>query len=95
MITLQNITSSVSRTISRGENTITKPHDVINIFHNYFSSAAETTKQNIKHFHKHFSEYLKHQCNISISVQPIDSKEITNIISTLDMNKSSAPKYIP
>ena len=31
-------------TISQDENTVTNPYDIANIFNNYFSSVAETTK---------------------------------------------------
>ena len=36
VITLKDITSSVPRTISQGENLITNPNDIANIFNNYF-----------------------------------------------------------
>ena len=52
IITLKYITSSVPRTISQGENLITNPYDIANIFN--FSSVADTTKENIKYSHKHF-----------------------------------------
>ena len=45
--------------------------------------------------HKHFSEYLKHQCNNSIFIQPTDSEEIANIISSLNISKACGPFSIP
>ena len=83
------------RTISQGENLITNPYDIANIFNNYFPSIANTAKENIKYSHKHFSDYLNNQCKNSIFIQPTDSEEIANIISTLNMNKSSGPNSIP
>ena len=83
------------RTISQGENLITNPYDIANIFNNCFSSVADTTKENIKYSHKHFSDFLNNQCNNSIFIQPTDSEEIANTISTLNMNKSSGPNSIP
>ena len=50
---------------------------------------------NINYSHKHFSEYLKHQCNNSIFIQPTDSEEIANIISSLNINKACGPFSIP
>ena len=82
------------RTISQGENLISNPYDIANIFNNYFSSVANTAKENIKYSHKHFSDFLNNQCNNSIFIQPTDSDEIANIISTLNMNKSSGPNSI-
>ena len=79
IITLKDITSSVPRTISQGENLITNPYDIANIFNNYFSSVADTAKENIKYSHKHFSTFLNSQCNNCIFIQPTDSEEIANI----------------
>ena len=92
IITLKDITFSVPRTISQGENLITNPYDIANVFNNYFSSVAYTAKENIKYF---LSDFLNNQCNNSIFIQPTDSDEIANIISTLNMNKSSGPNSIP
>ena len=88
------------RTISQGENLVTNPYDVANIFNNYFSSVADTAKENIKYSHQHFSDYLNNQCNNDLFIQPTDSEdtdseEVANIISTLNMNKSSGPNSIP
>ena len=65
LITLKDITSSVPRTISHGENLITNPYYIANI-NNYFSSIVDTVKENIKYSHKHFSVYLNNQCKNSI-----------------------------
>ena len=83
------------RTISQGENLIANPYDIANIFNNYFSSVADTAKENIKYSHKDFSDFLNNQCNNSIFIHPTDSDEIANIISSLNMNKSSGPNSIP
>ena len=85
IITLKDITSSVSRTISQGEILITNPYDIANIFNNYFSSVADTAKENIKYSHKYFSDFLNNQCNNSIFIQPTHS--------TLNMNKSNSIPY--
>ena len=82
------------RTISQGENLIPNPYDIANIFNNYFSSVADTAEENIKHYHKHFSDFLNNQCNNSLFIQPTDSEEKANV-STLNMNKSSGPNSIP
>ena len=79
------------RTISQGESLITNPYDIANIFNKYFSSVADTAKENSKYSHKHFSGFLNNQCNNSMFIQPTDSEEIANIISTFNMNKSNGP----
>ena len=95
IITMKNVISTVPRTLSHGENTTTNSCEIANVFNNYFASVAETAKQNINYSHKHFSEYLKHQCNNSIFIQPTDSEEIANIISSLNINKACGPFSIP
>ena len=70
---MRNVISTVPRTLSHGLNTTTNPCKIANVFNNYFASVAETAKQNINYSHKHFSEYLKHQCNNSVFIQPTDS----------------------
>ena len=82
---MKNVISTVPRTLSHGVNTTTNPCEIANIFNNYFASVADTARQNINYSHKHFSEYLKHQCN----------KEIANIISSLNINKTCGPFSIP
>ena len=91
ILTKKNVISTVPRTLSHSDNTTTNPWGIANVFNNYFASVADTAKQNINYSHKHFSEYLKHQCNNSIFIQPTDSEEIHNIISSLNINKASSP----
>ena len=82
------------RTILQGENLITNLYDIANICNNYFSSVADTAKENIKYSHKHFSDYLNNQCKSSIFIQPTNSEEIATIISNFNMNKSSGRNSI-
>ena len=72
-------------------NTITNPYDIANTFHNYFASIAETTKNNIKYSQKHFSDYLKEECESTIFVKPTSKEEIRDIISFLNSNKAYDP----
>ena len=95
IITMKNDISTVPRTLSHGENTITNPCEIANVFNNYFASVADTAKLNMNYAHKHFSEYLKHQCNNSTFIQPTDCEEIANIISSLTINKTCGPFSIP
>ena len=52
---------------SHGENTITSPFEIANVFNKYFASVANTAKVNINYSHKHFSEYLKHQLTLTLT----------------------------
>ena len=75
--------------------TISNPIAISNIFNNCFSSIANNTKSNVSFSHKHFSDFLKNRSNISFFASPTDKKEIENVISSLDSNKSVGPNSIP
>ena len=81
--------------LSHGDNAITNPCKIANVFNSYFTLVADTAKRNIDYFHKHFTEYLKHQYNSSIFIQPTGIEEIANIISSLNINKTSRTFSIP
>ena len=71
LISLKTVASSALIALSRDNgNTITNPYDIANTFNNYFASIAETTKNNLKHSHKHFSDYLKEECESTIFLKP-------------------------
>ena len=76
-------------------NAITIPYYIVNTFNNYFASIAETTKNNIKYSHKHFSDYPKEKCGSTILLKPTSNEEIGNIISSINFNKASGPYSIP
>ena len=71
-------------------NTITNPYDIANTFNNYFASIAETTKNNIKYSHKHFSDYLKEECESTIFLKPTSKEEVGSIISSLTLIRLQA-----
>ena len=52
-------------------------------------------KLNISFSHKHFSDFLKNRCSISLFVSPTNKTGIENVISSLDSNKSVGPNSIP
>ena len=97
LISLKSVASSAPTVLSRDNgNTITNPYDIANTFNNYFASIAETTKKNnIEYSHKHFSDYLKEECDSAIFLKPTSKEEIGNIISSLYSNKASDPNSIP
>ena len=96
LISLKSVASSAPTVLSRDNgNTITNPYDIANTFNNYFAFIAKTTKSNIKYSHKHFSDYLKEDCDSTIFLKPTSKEEIGNITSFLDSNKASGPNSIP
>ena len=91
----KNVAPNVPTVLSLDNgDTITNPYHIGNTFNNYFASIAETTKKNIKHSHKHFSDYLSNESISTLFLQPTDREEIVNIISFLDSNKTSGPNSI-
>ena len=84
---MKNVWTTVPTMLSHGENKITNPCEFANVFNNYFTSVADTGRQNIKYSYKHFSEYLKHQHNNSIFIQSTDSDKMANIISSLNIKQ--------
>ena len=66
---MQNVLSTVPRTLSHGKNTITKPCEIANIFNNYFASVADTAKQNINYSHTSFYASTFVYSHFSIKIQ--------------------------
>ena len=46
---MKTVISTVRRTLSHGQNTITNPCEIASVFNNYFASVADTAKQNINY----------------------------------------------
>ena len=78
----------VPKILTANDGTITNPAEIANVFNNYFSSIASQTKVNIKHSHKHFSDFLKNRAQNSFFLSPTDKDEIALIISSLYSTKS-------
>ena len=91
---LINISADARKSFTVDDTTIWNPMAIMNIVDNYFSSIANNAKCNISFSHKHFSDFLKNRSNISFFVSPTDKKEIENVISSLDSNKSVGPNSI-
>ena len=51
--------------IPKSLNANANPFEIANVFSNYFSSIASQTNVNIKHSHKHFSDFLKNRAQNS------------------------------
>ena len=94
IITLNNLSSDVPRTLSVNV-IISDPFDIANTFKNYFSSIAKKTKDNINYSHKHYSDYLSDKCKNSFFIHPANKDEMTDIISSLEKNKSVGSYSIP
>ena len=95
ILNIKSISADNLKSLTVDGTTISNTIAISNIFNNYFSSIANNAKHNISFSHKHFSDFLKNRSNISFFVSPTDQKEIENVISSLDSNKSVGPNSIP
>ena len=73
--------------------TITNPSSIANAFSNYFAKVAIYIQSFIRFFKK---KYYLPPLNIeSFFITPTDSTEVSNIISSLNHDKSDGPNSIP
>ena len=76
LISLKSVTSSAPTVLFRdnGNTIITNFYNIVNTINNYCASIDETTKNNIKYPHKHFSDYLKEEydCKIFLNFNATD-----------------------
>ena len=95
ILNIKSVSADNLKSLTVDGTTISNPIAISNIFNNYFSSIDNNTKRNISCSHKSFSDFLKNRSNISFFVSPTDKKEIENVISSSDSNKSVRPNSIP
>ena len=77
-ISLKSVATSAPTVLSHDDNgnTIINPYDIANTF----VSIAETTKNNMKYSHKHFSDNLKEESESTIFLKPTSKEEIGNTL---------------
>ena len=95
IITLNNFSSDVPRTLPVIDVTTSNPCDIANTFNNYFISIAKKSKEKINYFYKHYPEYLSGKCKNLFFIDPTNKDKIADIISSLDKNKSVGPYGVP
>ena len=75
--------------------TITNPSDIANAFNNYFAKVAINIQSSIRFSKKKYYDYLP-PLNIELFfLTPADKTEVSNIIFSLNQNKSDEPNSIP
>ena len=80
--------------ITVNNETVTNPCDIANAFNNYFAKVAIDI-QSSSRFSKKKYDYLPPLNTESFFLTPTDSTEVSNIISSLNQNKSDGPNNIP
>ena len=73
---------------------ITNPSDIANAFNNYFAKVVIDIQSSIRYSKKKY-DYLLPLNIESFLLTPTDSTEVSNIISSLNQNKSDGPNSIP
>ena len=75
--------------------TITNPSDIANAFNNYFAKVAIDIQSSIRFSKKKYYGYIPPLNIESFFLTPTDSTEVSNIIFSLNQNKSDGPNSIP
>ena len=77
-------------------NIISNPLTIANSFNSYFCNVADNVRYRIPKAHKQASSFLTSKSNPdSLFFFPTNAKEVLNIITSLNLNKSSGPFSIP
>ena len=82
-------------TITVNNETITNPSDISNPFSNYFAHVAIDIQSSIRFSKKKYYDYLPPIDIKSFFITPTDSTKASNIISSLNQDKSDGPNSIP
>ena len=87
--------TSVPNTLSQNDESIADPIQIVNIFYNFFNTIAAKTNSKIKFSKKSFSDFFKTTNLDTIFIYPTTKAEISNIISSLNPNKTADAFSIP
>ena len=81
--------------ITVNNETITNPTGIANAFNNHFAKAAIDIQSSIRFSKKKYYDYLPPLNIESFFITLTDSAEVSNIISSLNQDKSNGPNSIP
>ena len=95
IVNLSETSNSTPSCINNQGKMITNPTEISNNFNKFFSSIGNNIQNNIYSHHKDFSDYLKHPAENTLFLTPTDPDEISTIISSFKLNKSTGPNSIP
>ena len=95
IISSNNSSHTFPTAITVNNETITNPSDIANAFNNYFAKVAINIQSSIRFSKKKYYDYLPPLNIESFFLTPTDSTEVSNIIFSLNQNKSDGPNSIP
>ena len=81
--------------ITVNNKTITNQSDIANAFNYIFAKVAIDIQSSIRFSKKKYYDYLSPLNIESFFITPTDSTEVSNIISSLNQDKSNGPNSIP
>ena len=95
IISSNNSNHTFPTAITVNNEAITNPSDIANTFNNYFAKVAIDIQSSIRFSKKKYYDYLPLLNIESLFLTPTDSTEVSNIIFSLNQNKSDGPNSIP
>ena len=95
IISSNNSNHTFPTAITVNNETITNPYDISNVFNNYFAKVAIDIQSSIRFSKKKYYDYHPPLNIESFFLTPTDSTEVSNIIFSLNQNKSDGPNSIP
>ena len=95
IISSNNFNHTFPAAITVNNETITNPSDIANAFNNYFAKVTINIQSSIRFSKKKYHDYLPPLNIESFILTPTDSTEVSNIIFSLNQNKSDGPNSIP
>ena len=94
IISSNNSNHSFPIAITVNNETITNPSDIANVFNNYFVKVAIDIQSFIRFSKKKYYDYLPPLNIESFFLTTTDITEVSNIIFSLNQNKSNGPNSI-
>jgi len=95
LITIKKTNRKNISTIESNGDVITDPVNIANAFNKYFVNVGPTVESKIPASDIPYTEYLKKSVKNSFYLSPVKTYEISDIIKSLDLNKSLGPNSIP
>ena len=95
IISSNNSNHNFPAAITVNNETITNPSDIANTFNNYFAKVAINIQSSIRFSKKKYYDSLPPLNIESFFLTPTDSTVVSNIIFSLNQNKSDGPNSIP
>ena len=95
IISSNNSNHTFPTALTANNETITNPSDITNAINNYFAKVAINIQSSIRFSKKKYYDYLPPLNIESFFLTPTDSTEVSNIIFSLNQNKSDGPNSIP